>query len=385
MKALATALVLLVVVGLPAAAEHQSGHTEPAGPAKWAFAEDFPRLLDSEWGFEIGGFGGLERGAARQHVPVIFVHGNNVDHADWYLVRDDFLAAGWTDQEMYALSFNGVGVTLNAARRVDDRKQAEHAEMGGDGVSRITANDINVPDLVAFIRAVQDYTGSGRFSIVAHSLGVTLARKALFLHPDLAADLVAFVGIAGANHGTSFCPPGSEGQVHSCDEIAKDTPWLFELNGPDGELETYGETRWMTIRDGTGTTDSGYTGPDYADSPMLLGADNRAFPFNDHHELRVMPEIVTVYREFLEAAEATLARSPEPMQPSPTPRAEFANDDSLPASGGGMALAAALLLIGPGVCRRTQQPGGSRTSCNRRSSPKSNSPDPRTADRNLRR
>ena len=37
------------------------------------------------------------------------MHGNNVDAADWYVVRDDFRAAGWTDQEMYALSYNGLG------------------------------------------------------------------------------------------------------------------------------------------------------------------------------------------------------------------------------------------------------------------------------------
>ncbi|MDX1511812.1 MAG: hypothetical protein R3249_10725 [Nitriliruptorales bacterium] len=360
MKILAAALVLLVLTAVPVAAEHQQGHTEPAGPAKWAFADDFPLLLDSEWGFEMGGFGGIERRAPRQHVPVIFVHGNNVDHADWYLVRDDLLAAGWTDQEMYALSYNGVGITLNAARRVDDRKQAEHAEMGGDGVSRVTANDINVPDLVAFIRAVQDYTGSDRFSIVSHSLGVTLARKALLLHPELAADLVAFVGIAGANHGTSFCPPGSEGQVHSCDEIAKDTPWLEELNGPNDELETYGATQWMTIRDGTGTTDSGYTGPDYADSPILAGADNREFPYHDHHELRVMPGVVTAYREFLEAAEAAVQPSadPEPPRSTSAPASDVAVDGDLPASGGGTSLAILLALaVGVGVRRRPRDDG----------------------------
>ena len=42
----------------------------------------------------------LRRTRARKHAPVIFVHGNNVDHADWYVVRDDFRAAGWTDQEL---------------------------------------------------------------------------------------------------------------------------------------------------------------------------------------------------------------------------------------------------------------------------------------------
>jgi len=38
------------------------------------------------------------------------------------------------------------------------------------------------------------------------------------VHRELRRDLVAFVGIAGPNHGTTFCPPGSEGNVVSCDE-----------------------------------------------------------------------------------------------------------------------------------------------------------------------
>lgn len=79
----------------------------------------------------------------------------------------------------------------------------------------MTADEENVPDLYDFILAVRAYTGSARFSIVGHSLGVTLARRVPKVHPELRADLVAFVGIACANHGTSLCPPGSESQVHS--------------------------------------------------------------------------------------------------------------------------------------------------------------------------
>src|SRR4029079_17802298 len=116
---------------------------------------------------------------------------------------------------------------------------AEHAEICGPGgcTAVVTSNDVNVPDLYAFILAVRDYTGSKKFSIAAHSLGVTLARKVLKVHPELRADLVALVGIARANHGTDFCPPGSEGQLNSCDEIAAGTPWLADLNGPDGSDE----------------------------------------------------------------------------------------------------------------------------------------------------
>lgn len=280
------------------------GNTEPYGPAKVRFPADFPALTDHEWGFALGGFGGTRAGEAPGHVPVIFVHGNNVDHADWYPVRDDFRAAGWSDQALWALSYNGLGANNGTALfRENPERDEEHAAMGGDGVARVTSNDVNVPDLHDFILAVRAYTGSRRFSLVAHSLGVTLARRTLKVHPELRADLVAFVAIAGANHGTTFCPPGSEGLVSSCDEIAAGTPWLAELNGPDGSDETYAPARWLTVYDGSGAGDPAYVGPTYAQSPALKGADNRQYPYTYHNDLRLDPVIVAEYRAFLEAAE----------------------------------------------------------------------------------
>jgi len=300
---------VIAVAGLlcagSAVADHQGGHMEPPGPAKVRFPDDFPKLVDHEWGFPLGGFGGTRRHDKPGHVPVIFVHGNNVDHGDWYPVRDAFRAAGWSDQALWALSYNGLGANNGTALfRENPERDAEHQAAGGDGVARVTGNDVNVPDLHDFILAVRAYTGPRKFSIVAHSLGVTLARKTLKVHPELRADLVAFVGIAGANDGTTFCPPGSEGVLASCDEIAAGTPWLAELNGPDGSDETYPPARWLTVYDGTGVGDPAFVGPTYAQSPRLEGADNREFPYTYHNDLRIDPAIVAEYRVFLEEAEA---------------------------------------------------------------------------------
>src|SRR4051794_13050028 len=281
---------------VPAGAD--PAHSQPQGPAAVKFAADFPGLVDHEWNFRLGGFGGIRRGAPIRHAPVIFVHGNNVDAADWYPVRDDFRAAGWSDQELWALSYNGLGGSNGTALfTANPERDQEHQDMGWDGQTRITNDDVNVPDLYDFIRAVQAYTGSQQFSIVSHSLGVTLARRTLMLHPELRTDVVAFVGIAGANHGTSLCPPGSEGNVVSCDEIASGTPWLARLNAAG---ETYRPARWMTVYDGSGAGDPAYTGPSYAQSPALKGADNRQFPLTYHNDLRMDPAIVAVYRAFLE-------------------------------------------------------------------------------------
>ncbi len=135
-------------------------------------------------------------------------------------------------------------------------------------------------------------------------------------HRDLRSDLVAFVGIAGGNHGTSLCPPGSQDQLVRCDEIAAGTPWLAALNGVGGRDETYAPAKWLTISDGSGAGDPAYAGPTYAESPQLNGADNRTFPGTYHNDLRVDAPIVKQYRLFLEAAEAgAIAHPPAHLLP----------------------------------------------------------------------
>jgi pimeloyl-ACP methyl ester carboxylesterase len=330
----AAALALVVLPTTNAAAELP--HQAPQKAAKVRFGPGFPALVDHEWGFPLGGFGGVTPGALRNHVPVIFVHGNNVDHADWYPVRDDFHAAGWTDQELWALSYNGLGANNGSALfRTNPERDAEHTELGSDGIARITNDDGNVPDLYDFILAVRAYTGSDRFSLVGHSLGVTLARKTLKVHPELRSDLVAFVGIAGANDGTTFCPPGSEGVVVSCNEIALGTPWLAELNGPDGADETYAPARWLTIYDGSGAGDPAFVGPLYAQSPALEGADNRQFPGTYHNDLRINADLVRAYRLFLEDADrpAVAAVAPEAPRAPAAASASAAPAGQLPATG----------------------------------------------------
>ena len=347
-------LVVAIAAGLTsAAALHRVGHLPPSGPAKVRFAADFPRLTDSEWGFALGGFGGIRRGAPLKHVPVILVHGNTVDHADWYPVRDAFKKAGWSDQEVWGLAYNGLGANAGSYEsQPNPERSEEHTEMGGDGVSRQTNNDTNVPDLYAFIQAVRDYTGSERFSIVSHSLGVTLARKALKVHPELRSDLVAFVGISGANHGTSLCAPGSEGVVMSCDEIAADTAWLEELNGSNGADETYPPAKWLTVYDSTGSGDIAFLGP-YALSPRLDGATAAIFPGTSHNDLRLTPEIIAVYRTFIEAAEkpftAVLSARPKaPVAPG-RPRVEPRGGDALPGTGVASTTAWAVVLLSAAV------------------------------------
>src|SRR6185503_12451632 len=121
----------------------------------WKFAKSVPVLTDSEWKWRVGGFGGIRPRYPLKHVPVIFVHGNNVDAADWYPVRDDFRAKGWTDQELWGISYAGFGGANGTALFTSNpERDQEHAEGGDDHSTYITENDVNVPDLYRFIRMV---------------------------------------------------------------------------------------------------------------------------------------------------------------------------------------------------------------------------------------
>jgi pimeloyl-ACP methyl ester carboxylesterase len=297
-KRLLAIFLVLVTASVSSAGQGKPARTKPQGPAAWKFAKTVPGILDSEWHWKVGGFGGIRPRYPLRHVPVIFVHGNNVDAADWYPVRDDFRAAGWSDQELWGISYGGLGGANGTALFTKNpERDQEHMAQGDNHTTYITEDDVNVPDLFRFIRMVQAYTGSRRFVIVGHSLGVTLARKTLLVHRELRKDLVAFVSIAGPNHGTTFCPPGSEGNVVSCDEIAAGTPWLAQLNAGG---ETFGPARWLSIYDGTGEGDPAYVGPAYAQSPRLAGAVNWQYPHTYHNDLRLDPAIVQAYRTWIQ-------------------------------------------------------------------------------------
>ncbi|HEX9682646.1 MAG TPA: hypothetical protein VGA13_06160 [Acidimicrobiales bacterium] len=349
----ATVLVAsLVAVATPSRADHALLHDcgEIRAPARFpvGFAELLPvdvqcdALNDSDnEPYLVGGFGGSldddedwdatfagdDADRPDGHHPVIFVHGNVVDHADWYPVRDQMIRAGWPADELWAVSYNGMGNDSGSAGGTPNpRRDAEHAGAGHDGTARNTSNEVNADEVARFIEAVLDWTeaNSGntprRFSIVGHSLGVTVARRALELLNDsgslVSGSLVAFVGIAGANDGTTPCPPGSgfhldeDGShlLNSCDELEQGSDWLDELNASPDE---FSGTAVMTVYDGTGLADIAYLGPTYAQSPALgpvaerygwsRSADNLSvlldctFPGRGHNDLRLSAGIVDAY------------------------------------------------------------------------------------------
>ena len=292
----ASLFVVLMLFGHPAEAGHKIGHCRP-GPAEALFPSDFPIIQDHEWNYRIGGWGGVQQGAPLQHRPIIFVHGNTRDADDWdepaNSVKQRFLEAGYSRQELWALSYNG-----KSTRREPPPSQCR------------TDAQANVPDLAAFIRAVLTYTGASKVDLVGHSLGVVMSRTVLTEHADLLNRVERVVAIAGPNHGTTVCRRlwlmwfiGWNDFV-GCDELVPGSDWLARLNDGRGSGETPRPTRYMTIYDGTGADIFyrswlfGWPVGD-ADSPALEGAENKRLPGLTHDELKTDPQAVALFLRFL--------------------------------------------------------------------------------------
>lgn len=220
----------------------------PNGIVGTTFPADFPTIIDASLGVPVIGFGSSEGRVER--VPVIFLHGNNdtpfatACNPLGYIhnLAQFFLDAGYSPRELWGLGYQGDQCDLFASPT--NRSGPAHSTVA------------NVPDLRAFVAAVRKYTGAKRVDIVAHSLGVTLARE--WMRQDHAFHLVrALVAIDGPNHGIINCSPSplnyfqfpSQGGFTPdsaiCREYGSDhTPLLTALNAHG---ETQKPTRYLVI------------------------------------------------------------------------------------------------------------------------------------------
>lgn len=154
-----------------------------------------------------GSYGGRTfAGQAVVNQPVIFIHGNSdsalgtgsAAFTGWTSSIQYFKSQGYTSAELYATTWGPANAAFSS--------QQYHSK---DHLTRIRA----------FIQAVKAYTGATKVDIVTHSMGVTLARKAVKggsgndslaggaynLGSSLTSSVDAFVGIAGANRGLVSC------------------------------------------------------------------------------------------------------------------------------------------------------------------------------------
>lgn len=152
--------------------------------------------------------------------PVIFIHGNsdsalgaNSSLSGWNSSINYFLSQGYKTSELYATTWGDADSFLSAYQY--------HSKP-------------NIQKIRAFIQAVKAYTGATKVDVVTHSMGVTLARKAILggagndaangggynLGLPITSSIDTFVGIAGANWG-----------LVSCYQTGGTTPTCADTNG----------------------------------------------------------------------------------------------------------------------------------------------------------
>jgi pimeloyl-ACP methyl ester carboxylesterase len=238
-RLLSTLLAASALAGPCAHAEGIVGTTFPTG---------FPVIEDTSLAKPVIGFGAA---GPVTRTPVIFLHGNNdtpfptacnpfgrVQAFAQYLAD-----RGYATSELWALGYQGDQCNLPTDQT--NRSRIAHTVAA------------NVPDLSRFVAAVLAYTGAHEVDIVAHSLGVPLAREWM-RQEDAYRKVRRFVAIDGPNHGIINCSPNplnyfqapAAGGFTPSSEICKelgspDTPFLKRLNRGD---DTPGPTRVLVIR-----------------------------------------------------------------------------------------------------------------------------------------
>jgi triacylglycerol lipase len=202
--------LVLVLASFPLLA-----HAQLAGDPAYGLTTDFRNWLSangySSYDFVRadvpgGSYGGrVTPGQAVVNQPVIFIHGNSDSalgtvspYTGWTSSIQYFKSQGYTAAELYATTWG----------------PASTAQASSQYHSKATMLRIR-----AFVAAVKAYTGASKVDIVGHSMGVTLARKAIEggtaydsaaggtynLGASMTSSVDTFVGISGANRGLTSC------------------------------------------------------------------------------------------------------------------------------------------------------------------------------------
>lgn len=178
---------------------------------------------------------------------IIFVHGNSASSRHWYKHIEFFIQNNYPPEKLWAIDIQGDDIThKNYYENID-----------------------------TFVSTVQNYVGQEELSIVSHSLGVTASRYWMDKF-DTYNYVKSFVGIAGANHGMSMCPPKafckklpSTSILKPCQTLSKITLGKSEIERFNNRVgETPGDIDYYTIR---GCKDKLFNFN--KESPRLEGAD----------------------------------------------------------------------------------------------------------------
>ncbi len=216
------------------------------GYGKYAFAQG-----------NVPAFGGkASAGEKVTKEPVIFIHGNSDSAAGWKNSIEHFSKQGYKPSEMYAMTW-GPSDPKQASKQHHSREYTEEVR--------------------AFIQAVKEYTGAEKVDVIGHSMGVTLARKAIqggdgfdpyegskySLGKAMTDSVDTFVGIAGANRGLAsaaftgdlFPTTNRVSGLHPGSEFLKD------LNAVNHDEGSHVYSMWSHVDQLVGVGLAGATSP----------------------------------------------------------------------------------------------------------------------------
>ena len=197
-------------LGETATAEQEAVSTAGVTPhfQQWLKANGYEPTYNLVRADLVGGsYGGRSSGTDTVvNEPVIFIHGNSdkavgtgtAGQSGWKASIEHFLANGYKTSELYATTWGPASASMSAYQY--------HSK-------------VNVMKVRKFIEAVKAYTGAAKVDVIGHSMGVTLARKAIlggyandaadggqyYIGPSLQGSVDTFVGISGANLGLTSC------------------------------------------------------------------------------------------------------------------------------------------------------------------------------------
>ncbi len=170
--------------------------------------------------------------AATAHQPILFVHGWNSSGATWNEMLASFRAVGYSDSELFAISYNTSQSNVTTAQQLQTK-----------------------------VDEIQAQTGWATIDVISHSMG-SLSSRYYLRNLGGQSEVDAWVSLAGANHGTNtanFCLGAG------CKEMRPRSSFLNALNSGD---ETPGPVRYRTWWSPCDTT----INPD--SSVSLTGATN---------------------------------------------------------------------------------------------------------------
>jgi triacylglycerol lipase len=145
--------------------------------------------------------------------PVLFVHGWNSSGAAWFTMINRFKADGYTDQELFNMSYYSA-----------------------------QSNAITAQELSRKVDSILTVTGAAKVDIITHSMGA-LSTRYYIKNLGGGTKVDDFVSLGGPNHGTNtafFCAQTA------CVEMRPNSSFLNALNKKDetpGRVISYG-TWW---------------------------------------------------------------------------------------------------------------------------------------------